>query len=227
MKTESQTRRYRRFRSGGSLNLVLQRMRTYLALLLGVALATPLFAQADKMYVFFRHGEKPDNNSGQLTCKGLNRALSLPPVLLGRYGEPDKLYTSAPYQEKTGSSLRPLLTMTPVAIRVSKPIILRYHADQTRKLTNALLKEDKAAVTYIAWEHKNLVIAARRLVAKAGGDPTKVPFWIPTDFDSIYVVRLDDKNHFKSFTLESEGLNGVSGQCPAAMSTGTGGSVVE
>ena len=202
-------------------------MRTYLALFLGVALTTPLFAQAEKTYVFFRHGEKPDNNSGQLTCKGLNRALNLPPVLLSRYGEPDKLYTSAPYQDKTGSSLRPLLTMTPVAIRVSKPIILRYHADQTRKLTNALLKEDKAEVTYIAWEHKNLVIAARRLVAKAGGDSTKVPFWIPTDFDTIYVVRLDDENHFKSFTLESEGLNGVSAQCPTTMGAGTGGSIVE
>lgn len=200
-------------------------MRKILALLFGAALAAPSFTQADSIYVFFRHGEKPDNNSGQLTCKGLNRALNLPPVLIGRYGEPDKLYTSAPYQDKTGSSLRPLLTMTPVAIRVSKPIILNYHADQTRKMTNALLKEHKAAVTYIAWEHKNLVIAARRLVAKTGGDSTKVPFWTPTDFDTIYVVRLDDEHHFKSFTLESEGLNGVSDQCPAPMSAGTAGMV--
>ena len=202
-------------------------MRKFLALLFGVALVTPLFAQADKVYVFFRHGEKPDNDSGQLTCKGLTRALRLPPVLLNRYGMPDMLYTSAPYQNKAGSSLRAVLTMTPVAMRVSKPIILRYHADQTRKLINALLKEDKADVTYIAWEHKNLVIATRRLVAKAGGDSTKVPFWTPSDFDTIYVVRLDDEYHFKSFTVESEGLNGVSAQCPATMSVGTGAGEVQ
>lgn len=195
-------------------------MRKFLALMFSVTLASPLAAQADSLYVFFRHGEKPDNNSGQLTCKGLNRALSLPPILFSRYGEPDRLYTSAPYQDKTGSSLRPLLTMTPVAIQTSKPIILNYHADQTRKLTNALLRENKPRVTYIAWEHKNLVIAARRLVAKAGGDSTKIPFWNSEDFDTIYVIRLDDQHHFKSFTRESEGLNTVSDQCPPSMTAG-------
>lgn len=177
----------------------------------------PLLARADSLYVFFRHGEKPDNDSGQLTCKGLNRALKLPTVLLSRYGTPDKLYTSAPYQDKTGSSLRPLLTIAPVAIQLSKPVILKYHADQTRKLINALLKKDHAAVTYISWEHKNLVIAARRLVAKTGGDSTRIPFWQTDDFDTLYVIRLDDDHRFKSFTQESEGLNGVSEHCQPPM----------
>lgn len=189
-------------------------MRICLAALVSAILLASSVAQADSLYVFFRHGEKPDNHSGQLTCKGLNRALNLPRVLLSRYGEPDALYTSAPYQEKTGSSLRPLLTITPLAIQISKPIILSYHADQTRKLTHALLKQTGSVVTFISWEHKNLVIAVRRLVAKTGGDSTRVPFWSPADFDSIYVVRLDDRHRFKSFAHESEGLNDVAARCP-------------
>jgi hypothetical protein len=38
--------------------------------------------------VLIRHGEKPDSGLGQLTCKGLNRALALPALLIGRYGKP-------------------------------------------------------------------------------------------------------------------------------------------
>ena len=76
-------------------------MKTTLAVLLTATLLTPLFASADSTYVFFRHGEKPDNESGQLTCKGLNRALSLPSVLLGRYGPPDALYATAPNEKSS------------------------------------------------------------------------------------------------------------------------------
>jgi hypothetical protein len=39
---------------------------------------------AQETLIFVRHGEKPANDSGQLTCKGLNRALALPDVLLDR-----------------------------------------------------------------------------------------------------------------------------------------------
>ena len=194
-------------------------MRRFLALAVSIALVAPLLARADSLYVFFRHGEKPDNNSGQLTCKGLNRALNLPKVLISRFGAPDKLYSSAPYQDKTGSSLRPLMTIVPVAIQLSKPVILKYHADQTSKLTNALLKDSSAAVTYIAWEYKNLVAAARRLVSKTGGDPSQIPFWSSDDFDTLYVIRLDEKRHFKSFIRESEGLDGLSTRCPPQMTT--------
>lgn len=204
-------------RSAGILYLVLLRMRKFVALAVSAALLVPLLARADSLYVFFRHGEKPDNDSGQLTCKGLNRALNLPRVLISRFGAPDTLYSSAPYQDKTGSSLRPLMTMVPVAIQLSKPVILKYHAVQTGKLTNALLKENASPVTYIAWEYKNLVAATRRLVSKTGGDPSQIPFWSSDDFDSLYVIRLDDRHHFKSFIHETEGLNGVSDRCPPQM----------
>lgn len=191
-------------------------MKTLRTVLLTAALMTPLMAMADSTYVFFRHGEKPDNTSGQLTCKGLNRALSLPSVLLSRYGTPDALYASAPKEKKLGSSLRPLTTITPLAIQVSKPVVLRFHADQTDKLVSDLLAEKNSALTFLSWEHKNLVTAARTLVTETGGDAALVPAWPSADFDSIYVVQLDAHQRFKSFTHESEGLNGVVDTCPGA-----------
>jgi hypothetical protein len=192
-------------------------MKKMLAVLLTAAMMTPLFASADSTYVFFRHGEKPDNDSGQLTCKGLNRALSLPSVLLGRYGTPDALYASAPKEKKLGSSLRPLTTLTPLAIQISKPIDLRFHADQTDKLVTELLAMKPVPLTFLSWEHKNLVTAAKALVKNSGGDAALVPAWPSADFDSVYVVKLDDQQHFKSFARESEGLNGVAEQCPGAV----------
>ncbi len=192
-------------------------MKKTLTVLLTAALITPLFASADSTYVFFRHGEKPDNESGQLTCKGLNRALSLPSVLLARYGTPDALYASAPKEKKLGSSLRPLTTITPLAIQVSKPVDLRFHASQTDKLVTELLAEKPVPLTFLSWEHKNLVTAAKALVKNSGGDASQVPTWPSADFDSIYVVKLDAQQHFKSFTHESEGLNGVADRCSGAM----------
>nr|WP_252988422.1 histidine phosphatase family protein [Pantoea stewartii] len=118
-------------------------MKNVFALLFGLATLIPLKASADSTFVFFRHGEKPDNASGQLTCKGLNRALKLPRVLLSRYGNPDALYASAPKEDKTGSSLRPLSTLIPLAVQVSQPVILRFHADKPNKLVADLLAEKR------------------------------------------------------------------------------------
>lgn len=189
-------------------------MKKIFALLLSLITTVPLVAQGDSTFVFFRHGEKPDNTSGQLTCKGLNRALKLSTVLLSRYGNPDALYASAPKEDKTGSSLRPLSTIIPLAVQVSKPVILRFHADKPNKLVADLLSEKPVTLTFISWEHKNLVTAARKLVEKTGGDAGQVPDWPSTDFDSIYVVKIDDNQHFKSFKQDAEGLNGVSSECP-------------
>ncbi|MBW1216387.1 histidine phosphatase family protein [Pantoea allii] len=189
-------------------------MKKIFVLLFGLTIMIPLSADADSTYVFFRHGEKPDNTSGQLTCKGLNRALKLPAVLLSRYGNPDALYASAPKEDKTGSSLRPLSTIIPLAVQISKPVILRFHADKPGKLVSDLLSEKQVPLTFIAWEHKNLVTAARTLVEKTGGDAGQIPDWPSADFDSLYVVKIDDQQHFKSFSHETEGLNGVSTECP-------------
>lgn len=181
-----------------------------LFLLFSLLIIIPAISKADSTYIFFRHGEKPKGNSGQLTCQGLNRSLNLPSVLLTRYGRPDMLYAAAPTQ----GSMRPLATITPIAVHVSEPVIIRYAADQPRELTSALLKEKKVPLTFISWERNNLVVAAKRLVRKTGGDAAQVPYWPPTDFDSIFEIVLDNKMKFKSFKHLHEGLNELSLICP-------------
>jgi len=189
-------------------------MKKTLVVLLTTALLAPMIASADSTIVFLRHGEKPDNNSGQLTCKGLNRALQLPSVLLSQYGKPDAIYAAAPKENKTGSSLRPLTTITPTAIRLSQAINLQYHAEQTDGLVDDLLKNQRSDhLTFVSWEHKNLVVAAQQLVKKTGGDPAVVPKWPGSDFDSLYIIKLDDQQRFKSFTHGAEGLNSLSDNC--------------
>ncbi|CAM4126169.1 hypothetical protein LEJE111609_06790 [Lelliottia jeotgali] len=61
--------------------------------------------------------------------------------------------------------------------------------------------------------HKNLVVAAKGLVKQTGGDPEQIPSWPGQDFDSLYIVRLNDHGRFESFNKETEGLNGVSDRC--------------
>ncbi|WP_337039888.1 histidine phosphatase family protein [Serratia marcescens] len=171
---------------------------------------------AKQTIVFVRHGEKPANGSGQLTCKGLNRALALPDVLISRYGKPDAIFASAPKENKLGSSLRPLTTITPTAIRLSLPINLNYHATDVSGLSTALLSEDnKDSLSFVSWEHKNLVIAAKEIVKKEGGDPNVIPEWQGSDFDSIYVLTInrDMIPPQVTFIHEKEGLNAISDVC--------------
>lgn len=188
--------------------------RNILAFIFASALSNS--AIADSTYVLIRHGEKADNHSGQLTCKGLNRAMTLPTVLLGRYGNPDLIYAAAPKEDKTGNSLRALTTVLPTAITVSKPVILHFHAEQTDDLVSEILSQKNIPLTFIAWEHKNLVTIVKKLVKDTGGDASKIPSWPSQDFDSIYVVRLDSQQHFTSFTQDAEGLNEISVDCSSS-----------
>jgi hypothetical protein len=57
-------------------------------------------AHAQETIVAIRHAEKPPTSLGQLTCKGLNRALALPKVLIPRYGKPDRIYAPDRYPDR-------------------------------------------------------------------------------------------------------------------------------
>jgi len=186
----------------------------------GVLVATLMVASynvlADQTLVFVRHGEKPDNNSGQLTCKGLNRALALPDVLIDRYGKPEAIFAAGPKEKKSGSSLRPLATIIPTAIRLSLPINIEYHADDIQGLQTALLSDSyQNSVVFIAWEHKNLDKVVKNIVKTEGGNPDEIPAWPGNDFDSIFILTLH--RHASSnkvvFTHQNEHLNDVSDVC--------------
>ncbi|QAV22150.1 histidine phosphatase family protein [Proteus hauseri] len=174
-------------------------------------------AYSEQTLVFVRHGEKPDNDSGQLTCKGLNRALSLPDVLINQFGKPNALFAAAPKQSKLGNSLRSLQTITPTAIRVSLPIHLNFHAKEIKGLKEELLSNQyENTVIFIAWEHDNLVKVTKEIMKQEGGDPDLIPKWKSSDFDSIYILKIirnEEGGKSVLFEQRQQGLNEVSENC--------------
>lgn len=196
-------------------------MRSVLLFLSVFILGFSHMAYSEQTLVFVRHGEKPDNDSGQLTCKGLNRALSLPDVLINQFGKPDALFAAAPKQSKLGNSLRSLQTITPTAIRISLPIHLNFHAKEITELREALLnKQYENSVIFIAWEHDNLVKVAKDIMKQEGGDPDLIPKWKNSDFDSIYILKIirnSDGSKNVLFEQRQQGLNGVSDNCSYAL----------
>ncbi|RJT44343.1 histidine phosphatase family protein [Rahnella woolbedingensis] len=176
-------------------------------------------ASARETLIFVRHGEKPTSNSGQLTCKGLNRALALPGVLLSRFGHPDFIFASGPKEQKPGDSLRPLSTIMPTAVRLNQAINIAYNADDADGVAKELQNDKyQNALIFVAWEHKNLDKIVKKIVKENGGDPNRVPEWPGSDFDSIFIVTLDKSAPTQkvSFKKEAENLNGVSETCPNA-----------
>ncbi|WP_193014775.1 histidine phosphatase family protein [Proteus sp. FME41] len=191
-------------------------MRSVLIFLSAFILGFSHMAYSDQTLVFIRHGEKPDNESGQLTCKGLNRSLALPSVLINQFGKPDVLFAAAPKQNKLGNSLRSLQTISPIAIETSLPIHLQYHAKEIKELREALLSPQyENSIIFIAWEHDNLVKVARDIMKREGGDPKLIPKWKSRDFDSIYILKIIRDGDKKSIVFEQrqQGLNGVSDIC--------------
>lgn len=165
--------------------------------------------------IFIRHGEKPAEDKGQLTTRGLHRALALPNVLIPKYGRAQ--YIFAPKTElKKGSNgiaysyIRPLMTIEPTAIRLGLPVDTRFAYDQVSGLRRELLASRyEHALIFVAWEHVKLEELLRQLVASSGGDPKIVPKWPHDDFDSIFVVRICSVNGRKMLSLghDHEGLN--------------------
>src|ERR1700751_344095 len=78
-------------------------MLALLAPLLAVSQETPKSADPEiETIVLIRHGETSWLGLGQIACKGLNRALALPGVLISKFGSPDELYAPDPTGKSHG-----------------------------------------------------------------------------------------------------------------------------
>jgi hypothetical protein len=172
--------------------------------------------------VLLRHGEKPPTGLGQLNCQGLNRALALPAVLIGKFGKADAIYAPNPSKQKPDQGtpydyIRPLATIEPTAIRLGLPVNADIGFDETDRLASALLQPRyRKALIFVAWEHTEAATLAGKLLGQFGGDPHSVPKWKGSDFDSLYVIEL---NHQKDkitaqLHVEKQGLSGLSDTCP-------------
>jgi hypothetical protein len=195
---------------------------------LGAALiSTPAVQAADgniETLVFVRHGEKPARGFGQLNCQGLNRALALPAVIAAKFGKPDAIFAPDPGQQKDDNGhpyyyVRPLATIEPTAIQFEMPVQTPYGLAQIDRLGTALVDPAyRNKLVVVAWEHKLIVKLVRQMLSAHGGNADDVPKWQSTDFDSIYIVRLDWRNGTAraSFQHDREGLDGRSTDCPCA-----------
>jgi hypothetical protein len=171
-----------------------------------------------------RHGEKPDGGLGQLNCKGLNRSLALPEVLLSRFGKPDAIYAPNPaVQLHEGGSIysyiRPLATIEPTAIREHMGVNTQVGFNQVAQLQKELTQPAYAnALIFVAWEHGFLHGFAQQFLKSYGEDPSAVPPWPGNDYDTIYVFKLTQNGRSAprlSFQAEKENLNGtLSDTCP-------------
>jgi hypothetical protein len=177
-------------------------------------------ARAEQTIVFLRHGEKPSGGLGQLTCQGFNRALALPTVLVAKYGKPDYLYAPNPAVQVTDSAgsfyyVRPLATIEPTAVRLGMPVRTKYGYTDIATLQAALVTSSKANTTiFVAWEHLELQKLVQNIMNRYGGR-VAVPAWASTDYDSLYVVKVDyvGSNISARFQRDHEGLNGQPTSC--------------
>jgi hypothetical protein len=171
--------------------------------------------------VCIRHGEKPPGGLGQLTCRGLNRALALPEVLLARYGRPQFVFAPNPAQKVDSTDgyyyVRPLATIEPTAIRCGLPVNTQFGFREIKGLERELRKPAyQNAMVFVAWEHGLLDDFAKALVKHHGGDPAQVLPWPDEDYDTIFVFKItkDAGRESFAFTVDHEGLNNQSDICP-------------
>jgi len=173
--------------------------------------------------VLVRHGEKPDDGLGQLSCQGLNRALALPNVIRAMFGKPDFIFApdpahSKPDHWKAYDYVRPLATIEPTAIRFALPVNTQFGQEDDKGLVAALERRDyHNALVLVAWEHRKIDDIARALLADNGADPrVHVPSWPYDDFDGIYVIRISrtSEGTHATFEQKQEHLDGQPKQCP-------------
>ncbi len=203
------------------VTVFIRRFRLML-LLSAAAIGIPLHAQ--ETIVAIRHAEKPAAGLGQLTCQGLNRALALPKILIGRYGRPDAIYAPDPAVQVNDRSnqlysyVRPLMTIEPTAIALGMPVNAQIGFTDISKLQSALTAPAYAhALIFLAWEHGLLNKFAQQMLKSYGDNPSLAPYWPNSDYDRIYIFKIqqDGGRPRLSFRIDQEDLNGhLSSACP-------------
>ncbi len=185
-------------------------------------------ATSTETIVVVRHGEKAADGLGQLSCKGLNRALALPRLLIGRFGRADAVFAPNPsvkvregaLTSKQYSYVRPLATIEPTAVALGLPVNTQIGFPDIAGLQAAVTAPEYANSTvFIAWEHKYAYDFARDMLRSYRLDRAQVPFWPPDDFETMYVFRImrsAGSQPWMTFAVEREGLSGsLADTCPS------------
>jgi hypothetical protein len=176
--------------------------------------------------VFLRHGEKPAGGLGQLNCQGLNRAIDLATLLPEKFGKADYVFAANPTRnveegelDNSYSYIRPLMTISPAAIKLGLPVNINFSANDTSDLADELLHDKyHNSVIYTAWSHGYLPELINKVAGEAVGKKMKITDdWASSDYDSLYVLTLtwhDGKASVESHTYK-QGLDNGQESCPA------------
>jgi len=174
--------------------------------------------------VVLRHGEKPPQGLGSLTCKGLNRALKLPAFFAANFARPDYIFAPNPSVRVTEvhgdgnryDYVRPLLTIGPTAIQLGVPINTQIAYNDPGLLAKTLLEPQyHGATVFVAWEHAMIVEFTKILLGQFG-DASKIPEWGNSDYETVFVFTIgwSEPNSLK-FDVRSENLGPIGDRCPA------------
>lgn len=218
-----------------TLPAFLRRHRLVLTGLLALGLAAPVAVEAlqrlDKpvdgtqTLVFMRHAEKPGEGLGQLNCQGLNRAIDLATLLPEKFGKADYVFAADPTrhveegsEDARYSYIRPLMTISPSAIKLGLPVNIDFGANDYADLADELLSEKyRNATVYTAWSSGYLPELINAVAGKALGEERVVTQnWKGDDFDTLYVLTLtwhDGKASLLSRNVR-QGLNDGAEGCP-------------
>ncbi|HWH85509.1 MAG TPA: histidine phosphatase family protein [Pseudomonas sp.] len=182
-------------------------------------------ADGTQTLVFLRHAEKPEGGLGQLNCQGLNRAIDLSTLLPEKFGKADYVFAANPTRnveegelDNSYSYIRPLMTISPVAIKLGLPVNIEFSANDTSDLARELLDEKYHNSTiYTAWSHGYLPELINKVAGNAVGERQKITDdWAGDDFDSLYVLTLKWHNGRASVQSHSykQGLDNGKDTCP-------------
>ncbi|AZE48157.1 hypothetical protein C4K04_2484 [Pseudomonas chlororaphis] len=175
--------------------------------------------------VFLRHAEKPAGGLGQLNCQGLNRAIDLASLLPEKFGKANYVFAANPTRnveegelDNSYSYIRPLMTISPSAIKLGLPVNIKFSANDTSELADELLHDRyHNSIIYTAWSHGYLPELINKVAREAVGEKrTITDDWASNDFDSLYVLTLTWHNGKATLDSRSykQGLDNGEESCP-------------
>ncbi|MGY1447000.1 histidine phosphatase family protein [Pseudomonas chlororaphis] len=175
--------------------------------------------------VFLRHAEKPAGGLGQLNCQGLNRAIDLASLLPEKFGKANYVFAANPTRnveegelDNSYSYIRPLMTISPSAIKLGLPVNIEFSANDTSELADELLHDRyHNSIIYTAWSHGYLPELINKVAREAVGEKrTITDDWASNDFDSLYVLTLTWHNGKATLDSRSykQGLDNGEESCP-------------
>ena len=182
-------------------------------------------ADGTQTLVFLRHAEKPAGGLGQLNCQGLNRAIDLATLLPEKFGKANYVFAANPTRNveegelnNSYSYIRPLMTISPSAIKLGLPVNINFSANDTSDLADELLQDKyHNSVIYTAWSHGYLPELINKVAGEAVGKKQKITEdWESGDYDSLFVLTLTWHNGKASLQSRSykQGLDNGLQTCP-------------